>query len=166
MNSNLDEVVYCEYPKGFEQDGYCLLLLWAFYGLCQSPLLWLKELLHALTDLGFHQILEEPCLFTDNRLIIFFYIDDIVILCHSKDILQLQTFQETIMDQYEMQDLGELTWFLGIRVIWDRIHQKLWLCQDSYIKKITKVFHLKDLKPLKTPMKSKELYPSNGKAIL
>ena len=27
MNSDLDEVVYCEYPEGFERDGYCLLLL-------------------------------------------------------------------------------------------------------------------------------------------
>ena len=26
-NSDLDEVVYCEYPEGFEQDSYCLLLL-------------------------------------------------------------------------------------------------------------------------------------------
>ena len=70
-----------------------------------------------LTDLGFHQVPEEPCLFTDNRLIIFFFIDDIMILCYSKDIPQLQAFQEMITERYEMRDLGELTWFLGIRII-------------------------------------------------
>ncbi|KAH7112782.1 hypothetical protein B0J13DRAFT_575355 [Dactylonectria estremocensis] len=31
-----------------------------------------------------------------------------------------------------MQDLGDLQWFLGIRVIRDRPGSKLWLCQDSY----------------------------------
>ena len=63
-----------------------------------------------------------------------------------------------------MQDLGELTWFLGIQIIRDRTHRKLWLCQDSYVEKITKAFHLEDLKPPKTPMKSEELYSSDGKA--
>jgi len=44
--------------------------------------------------------------------------------------------------KYEMRDLGELSWFLGIRVIRDRSQKKLWLCQDSYIKKIAATFHL------------------------
>jgi len=108
-NSDLDEVVHCKYPEGFERDGYCLLLLRALYGLRRSPLLWLKELSRVLTVLGFHQVPEEPCLFTDNRLIIFFFVDDIVILCHSKDIPRLRAFQETITERYEMRDLGELT---------------------------------------------------------
>ena len=63
-----------------------------------------------------------------------------------------------------MRDLGELTWFLGIRIIRDRAQRKLWLCQDSYIEKITKTFHLEDLKPPKTPMKCEELRPSDEKA--
>jgi hypothetical protein len=32
-----------------------------------------------------------------------------------------------------MKDLGELKWFLGVRVVRDRPNRKLWLCQDSYI---------------------------------
>ncbi|OAQ62542.1 integrase, catalytic core [Purpureocillium lilacinum] len=35
-----------------------------------------------------------------------------------------------------MKDLGELKWFLGIRVLRNRAARKLWLCQDSYIEKI------------------------------
>jgi hypothetical protein len=34
------------------------------------------------------------------------------------------------------------TWFLGIRVIRDRTLGKLWLCQDSYIEKITSRYKL------------------------
>ena len=38
-NSELDETVYCAFPDGFQQDGKCLLLLRALYGLRRSPLL-------------------------------------------------------------------------------------------------------------------------------
>ncbi|KAJ0126164.1 Uncharacterized protein HZ326_30728, partial [Fusarium oxysporum f. sp. albedinis] len=42
-----------------------------------------------------------------------------------------------------MNDLGSLQWFLGIRVIRDRPNGKLWLCQDSYIEKLTTQFSIK-----------------------
>ena len=40
-NSLLDETVHYDFPNGFEQDGSCILLLRALYGLLRSPLLWL-----------------------------------------------------------------------------------------------------------------------------
>ena len=43
-----------------------------------------------------------------------------------------------------MRDLGELLWFLGIRIIRDRAQHKLWLCQDSYYEKIAKIYGLSD----------------------
>jgi hypothetical protein len=60
-----------------------------------------------------------------------------------------------------MRDLGELFWFLGIRVIRDRVQKKSLLCQDSYIKKIATTFHLTDRKPLTTPLTVEELIPSD-----
>jgi hypothetical protein len=56
-----------------------------------------------------------------------------------------------------MRDLGELSWFLGIQVIRDRMQKKLWLCQDSYIKKIATTFHLTDRKPPATPLATEKL---------
>jgi hypothetical protein len=63
-----------------------------------------------------------------------------------------------------MRDLGELSWFLGIRVIRDRVQKKLWLCQDSYIRKIATTFHLIDRKPPTTPLAVEELVPSDKQA--
>src|SRR5438067_2312835 len=68
------------------------------------------------------------------------------------------------MNRYEIRDMGPLNWFLGIRVIRDRHQQKLWLCQDSYIEKITKTFHLEDIKPASMPMAPGELVPYDGQA--
>jgi hypothetical protein len=56
-----------------------------------------------------------------------------------------------------MRDLGELFWFLGIRVIRDRVQKKLWLCQDSYIRKIANIFYFTDRKPPATLLAIEEL---------
>ena len=63
-----------------------------------------------------------------------------------------------------MRDLNELSWFLGIRILRDRPHRKLWLCQDAYIKKIANTFHLTDRKPPATPLALDELIPSDKQA--
>ena len=65
---------------------------------------------------------------------------------------------------YEIRDLGELKWFLGIRIIRDRLKRKIWLCQDSYIEKVAHTFHLTDGKAPPTPMLTDELLPYDGQA--
>jgi len=117
-----------------------------------------------LTKLRLNIVEEETCLFTNNWLIVFFFVDDIVTLCCTEDLPRLYRFRDALMDRYELRDLGQLSWFLGIRVLRDRSQRKLWLCQDSYIEKITKAFHLEDVKPARTPMATEELVLYDGKA--
>ena len=95
---------------------------------------------------------------------VFFYVDDIVLLSWTKDLQKLEQFREMLMNQYKMRDYGELNWFLGIRVIRDCPNRKLWLCQDSYIFKIAKTFHLTDRKLPHIPMTTEDLLPYNGQA--
>src|SRR5918999_5272708 len=105
-NSTLDETVYCECPQGFEQSDQCLLLLRALYRLRRSPLLWLKEFSSTLKELGLKEI--KSCLFTNDWLVVFFYVDDIIVMYHTKDLLKLYQFKEALFSRYEMRDLGEL----------------------------------------------------------
>jgi hypothetical protein len=100
----------------------------------------------------------------DEGIIIFFYIDDIVLLYRPEMLPQLRQLRMALMKKYEMRDLRELSWFLGIRVIRDRLKKKPWLCQDSYIKKIVATFHLTDRKPPATPMATEELIPNTEQA--
>src|SRR5271156_4827021 len=94
----------------------------------------------------------------------FFYVDDIVLLCRPEKLPQLRQLRTALMQKYEMRDLGELSWFLGIRVIRDRTQGKVWLCQDSYIKKIAATFDLTDRKPPATPLAMEELIPNTEQA--
>ena len=80
INSLLDKEVYTYLPDRFKTPGKLLRLRRALYRLRRSLLLWLQELISALRELGFQPIPEAQCLFTNGRIIVFFYVDDIVIL--------------------------------------------------------------------------------------
>ena len=163
-NSVIDEVVYIKCPDGFVIKGKCLLLQRALYGLRRSPLLWHGDLTTTLKKEGLKPVAEEPCLYHNDWLIVFFYVDDITAAYRKKDLLKLETFKERLMKRYEIKDLGDLAWFLGIRIIRDRENRKLWLSQDSYIDKIATSFKVKDYRKIHTPMGIEELNPNPEQA--
>ena len=116
LNADLDEEVFCWFPEGFEGDtNSCLQLLRALYGLRRSPLLWLQKLMATLLDLGLRNIPGEPCLFTnDDAVILFFYVDDIVLLYHPTKRETAQHLKWSLQQRFEIRDLGDLQWFLGV----------------------------------------------------
>ena len=89
---------------------------------------------------------ECACLFTSNKLVVFFYVDNIVVLYHSLDEQAYKNFRTSLISQFKLREIGELRWFLGIRILRDRIHHRIWLCQDSYITKIARTFNLEHRK--------------------
>jgi hypothetical protein len=96
---------------------------------------------------------------------VFFYVDDICILSHPSHKAEATEFRMKLMEAYEFQEIGELEWFLGIRIVRDQTQRTLWLCQDSYIDKITTSYAVALLlKPVKTPMINDNLLPFDGQA--
>ena len=162
-NADLDEVVFTRCPDGFTKDDFCLLLLKALYGLPRAPLLWFNHLCNTMRKLGLSPVPECACLFTNDKLIVFFFVDDICVLCHPNNRSAYTEFKEKLMGTYKMKDLGEMKWFLGIRVIRDRTQRKLWLCQDAYISKIVAKFHLENFSA-NTPMLTEGLQKHAGEA--
>jgi Reverse transcriptase (RNA-dependent DNA polymerase) len=108
----------------------------------QSPLLWYQDLTEALEHLGLHPIPGANCLYANEWLLLFFYVDDVVSLCHKQYVNKLRTFEQALFERFKIRYLGDLQWFLGIRINRDRHARKLWLCQDSYIAKIATKFNL------------------------
>ena len=151
-NAELDEEVYVPFPEGFHQHGYCLLLLKALYGLRQAPRLWHEKFAQTLRSMGLKQAEDESCLFVNEWLIIFFYVDDVVALYHHKYRDRWEAFKQRLFQQYEFKDMGEIKWFIGIRVIRDRSQRKLWLCQDSYIDRIATRFAARSTSRYRSPL--------------
>ena len=53
--------------------------------------------------------MEEPCLYHNDWLIVFFYVDDIIATFRKKDLLKAETFKEYLIKRYKIKDLGNLT---------------------------------------------------------
>ena len=53
---------------------------------------------------------------------------------------------------FNLVDLGELKWLLGIAITQNCPVRNISLCQGAYIKSITKHLHLKDAHPVATPL--------------
>jgi hypothetical protein len=151
-NSQLDEEVYIELPPGFRRYGYSGRLLRALYGLRRSPLLWYKDLSATLTRLGLTQGTEEPCLFYNDYMLLFFYVDDITVLYRAEDTAKIDAFQQQLFNCYKIKDLGELKWFLGVRIVRDRLNRKAWILQDSLIDKIATSYNHQPNKKATTPL--------------
>jgi len=119
-NSPLDEEIYVDWPPGYKNalnSRECLRLHKALYRLRRSPLLWYRSISLALLRLGLQAVPEEACTFKNDWLIVFFYVDDIVLLYRRKDAERTEAFIAGIKALYEINDLSELQWFLGIRIL-------------------------------------------------
>jgi len=67
--------------------------------------------------MGLKQAGDEPCLFVNDWLIIFFFVDDVVTLFHRSKRSLWEDFKQRLFRTYEFKDMGEIKWFISIRVI-------------------------------------------------
>ncbi|KAM4063276.1 reverse transcriptase (RNA-dependent DNA polymerase) [Hirsutella rhossiliensis] len=107
-----DEEIYVLFPDGYYRQGWVLRLLRALYGLRRSPLLWQKELTAAFKELGLSQCPDEPCIFQNDWLTVFFFVDDIVFLYRKDNEDAADHMVAALKRKYAMTDQGELQWFL------------------------------------------------------
>src|SRR5712692_3909452 len=81
--------------------------------------------------------------------IIALYIDDITMV--SKNLETIYQDKEALKKQYEMMDLGEIAWILGIRVTHDRSAAWIALSQEKFITETLERFGKGDVCPISTP---------------
>ena len=163
-NANINEPTYCKLPPGWPGRLNILLrLLRALYGLKQSPALWHNDLFSKLVELGLEPLPGVDCIFTNSYMIVFFFVDDICVIYSKRDTSYVDVFESKLFQAYEMKALGEINWFLGIRVTRNREARQLWLCQESYIDKITTRFNIK-ANGRKSPLPVEDIEKYEGKA--
>jgi hypothetical protein len=101
----------------------------ALYGLKQTPRAWLDKIGQYLVTSGFQTSNAKFSLYvkkTDHGIVIIvIYVDDLIITGDSDaNIFDLKKF---LKQKFEMKDLGELSYFLGIEVI--QSPKGIWLLQ-------------------------------------
>ncbi|KAK1591798.1 hypothetical protein Q3G72_013860 [Acer saccharum] len=171
LNGSLDESIYMMQPEGFIEKGQvdkvCKLQK-SIYGLKQASRSWNIRFDQAVKGFGFIQNPDEPCVYKrikgDKLVFLILYVDDILLI--GNDVGVLTSVKEWLAKQFDMKDLGEASFILGIQVIRDRKNRTIALSQASYIDKILSRFSMQDSKKGMLPFRhgiklSKEQVPKN-----
>ena len=97
------------------------------------------------------------------------YVDDILLATNNLNLLR--DTKQFLSNTFEMKDLGNASYVLGIQIYRDRSKDFLALSQKGYIEKLLQRYSMQDCKPLATPISkgdqlSLSQYPKNALEIL
>ncbi len=147
LNGELDEEIYMKQPVGFiqkESETKVCRLLRSIYGLKQSSRQWYIRFHNAVIAHGFTVIHEDHCVYrmsSENMFVIMtLYVDDIMIA--GNNLRYLTDVKAWLATNFEMKDMGEAAYILGIKVTRDRSRKMLSLSQETYIKRVLERFYM------------------------
>ncbi|KAJ9566645.1 hypothetical protein OSB04_002611 [Centaurea solstitialis] len=157
LNGKLIEDVYMEHPEGFEDpknpNKVCKLLK-SIYGLKQASRSWNFHFDERIKEFGFAKSKFEPCVYTkfSGSIVTFLvlYVDDILLI--GNDVPTLQSVKSLLSKCFQMKDLGEAAYILGIKIYRNRSKRLIGLSQSTYIDKILKKFRMDESKKGFIPM--------------
>lgn len=90
------------------------------HGLKQAPRVWYSRIDAHFAKLGFHKCPLEHTFYVKTKkggklLIVCLYLDDLIFT--SNDIKMFTEFKKSVMEKFEMTDMGLMHYFLGFEVI-------------------------------------------------
>ena len=152
LNGILEEEVYMEPPPGINANGKVCKLKRALYGLKQSPRAWFGRFSKFMKEIGYKQSDADHTLFVKRRskkvTILIVYVDDMVVT--GSDDEEINKFQQILAAEFELKDLGNLKYFLGIKVA--RSKKGISMNQRKYVLDLLAEMGMLNCKPIDTPI--------------
>jgi hypothetical protein len=163
LNGDLEENVYMAQPKGFVVEGKermgCRLKK-SIYGLKQASRQWYLKFDRTIKNFGFKENIEDNCVYTKFKngryIFLILYVDDILLA--SSDVSLLLETKKFLSSKFDMKDLGEASFVLGIEIHRDRNKGVLGLSQKAYIEKVLKKFSMHKCSASPAPMVKGDRY--------
>nr|GEU96833.1 putative ribonuclease H-like domain-containing protein [Tanacetum cinerariifolium] len=136
LYERIKEEVYVCQPPGFkdpDHPGKVYKVVKALYGLHQAPRAWYDTLAKYLSGNGFHRGKTDQTLFIKRQkgdiLLVHVYVDDIIFGSTKKELCT--EFERLMKDKFQMSSMGELTFFLGLKV--KQKENEIFISQDKYV---------------------------------
>ena len=155
LHGDLQEEVYMEIPPGLasaETEGKVCRLKKALYGLKQSPRAWFDRFRRAVCEMGYRQCNGDHTVFyrhsTEKITILAVYVDDIIIT--GDDAVEITRVKSCLSKAFEVKDLGQLRYFLGIEVA--RSRKGIVLSQRKYILDLLNDMGMMECRAAPTPV--------------
>jgi hypothetical protein len=125
LNGDLEENVYMAQPKGFivkEKENMGCHLKKSIYELKQTSRQWYLKFDRTIKGFGFKKNVEDNCVYTKFKsrkyIFIILYVDDILLA--SSDINLLMETKKFLSSNFDMKNVGEASFVLGIEIHRDR----------------------------------------------
>ncbi|KAG9439538.1 hypothetical protein H6P81_019703 [Aristolochia fimbriata] len=120
LNGTLTEEVYMVPPPGSsDPSGQVCKLRRALYGLKQAPRAWFSTFCSKIVQFGYTQCTHDSALFTrqssSGPVLLLLYVDDKMIT--GDDIQGISDLKRYLRSCFEMKDLGQLQYFLGLEIL-------------------------------------------------
>lgn len=155
LHGEIEEEVFMNAPPGFTNEfasGEGCKLKKALYGLKQSPRAWFGRFTSAMRKFGYVQSNSDHTLFLKRKgnliTCLIIYVDDMVITGNDEE--KINNLKKKLFLEFEMKDLGNLKYFLGIEVL--RSKQGIFMYQKKYILDLLAETGMLDCKPAETPI--------------
>ena len=120
----------------------------SIYGLKQASRSWNIQFDQAVKSFGFLQNPDEPCIYKkcEGKVVSFLilYVDDILLI--GNDVAALSTVKVWLASTFDMNDLGDASYIIGIKLIRDQKRKIMGLSQAAYIDKVLTRFSMDNSK--------------------
>jgi hypothetical protein len=158
LNGDLQETVYMQQPIGFEVTGaqatHVCKLSKALYGLKQAGRTWNKKIDDVLHASGFTALDADHCIYRSENdfsyIIISLYVDDLLLFANN--LRALTAFKSALSTRFDMKDLGEAKFILGMEIIRDRAHRTIALSQAAYTREMLRTHTMVAANAADTPV--------------
>lgn len=155
LHGELKEDVFINQPPGFVKKGEeekVYKLKRALYGLKQAPRAWFKRIESYFLREGFKKISFDHTLFIKRvwkkMVIVSLYVDDLIYTGNDK--VMCESFKRSMMQEFEMTDLGRMRYFLGVEIT--QYKSGIGMCQKKYAKEILERFNMWESNGVKNPI--------------
>jgi hypothetical protein len=144
-------------PEGFSLKGKKELVCKmkkSLYGLKRSPRMWYQKFDTYMVRLGFTRSKDDHCVYFkligDHLIYLVLYVDDMLLIGNNKEIIQ--DVKNQLSSKFDMKDLGDANFILGMEIKRDWEKRKLWLNQRKYVETILQRFNMHEFKLVKVPI--------------
>jgi hypothetical protein len=129
---------------------------------CHTSRQWYLKLDETIRSFDFKENEKYNCIYAKFRsgkfIFLILYVDDILLA--SSDVSLLLKTKRFLSSNFDMKDLGEASFILGIEIHRDRRKGVLGLSQKAYLEKVLKKFSMHACNPTSAPIVKGDKYES------
>ena len=110
---------------------------------------WYLKFHDVISSFGFMENIMNQCIYQkvnwSKICFLVLYVDDILLATNDKGLLH--EVKQFLSKNFDIKDMGDVTYVIGIKIHRDRFRGLLSLSQETYINKVLEIFRMKDCSP-------------------